>query len=128
MKVLATFIVVMLMLVGVAGATGALGTKPGDRAAGLRALPAPVLAGHMSLEEAIARRRSQRRFTDQAITVAQMAQLCWAGQGITDPDRGLRASPSAGALYPMELYVVTADGVDHYRPTEHALELSLIHI
>jgi SagB-type dehydrogenase family enzyme len=47
--------------------------------------------------------------------------LCWAGQGVTDSQRGFRASPSAGALYPIELYLVTAEGVKHYRPTGHRL-------
>jgi len=85
-------------------------------------LPPPVLAGQMSLEEAIKHRRSIRQFTDKPLTVEQIAQLCWAGQGITDPHRGFRASPSAGALYPVELYIVTADGVDHYQPKDHSRE------
>ena len=111
----------LAVMLGIAGASGVIGAglvKP-------TALPPPVQAGQMSLEEAIRRRRSVRQFADKPLTVKQIAQLCWAGQGITDRARGLRASPSAGALYPMELYVVTADGVDHYRPADHALERHL---
>lgn len=85
------------------------------------ALPPPV-AGKMALEDAIRQRRSVRQFEAKALTRQQVAQLCWAAQGITEKDRGLRAAPSAGALYPIELYVVTPDGVGHYRPREHALE------
>ena len=89
------------------------------------ALPAPVLEGKMSLEQAIGHRRSARRFTEQALTVKEIGQLCWSGQGITDPKRGLRTSPSAGALYPIELYVVTAEGVDRYLPARHELQQHL---
>ncbi|MHC4610270.1 MAG: SagB/ThcOx family dehydrogenase [Planctomycetota bacterium] len=83
--------------------------------------PPPLLAGAMSLEEAIARRRSVRELSSTPLPAEQIAQLCWAGQGITDRAGGLRAAPSAGALFPIELYVVTADGVEHYHPAEHCL-------
>ncbi len=65
-----------------------------------------------------------RSFTDQRLTLAELGQLLWAGQGITSP-AGLRAAPSAGALYPLELYAVTPDGVYHYRPQGHQLVLHL---
>lgn len=94
----------------------------GDKA---RPLPPPTTKGRMSLEEAIRLRRSVREFSDKPVSIAQVGQMCWAGQGITDPRRGFRAAPSAGALYPMELYVVTPEGVEHYRPKEHALERHL---
>lgn len=84
-------------------------------------LPPPAAAGHMSLEQAIGARRSVRRFADRPLTDEQISQLCWAGQGITDTAESLRAAPSAGALYPMEIYLVTAEGVDHYRPVGHQL-------
>jgi SagB-type dehydrogenase family enzyme len=83
--------------------------------------PAPA-TGTMPLEQAIAKRRSVRRFTPEPLTLQQIGQLCWAAQGITDSARGFRAAPSAGALYPIELYVLSADGVDHYRPKDHSLE------
>jgi len=85
-------------------------------------LPAPNLSGTVSLEEAINMRRSVRQFADKPLNFAQMGQLAWAGQGITDKQRGLRAAPSAGALYPIELYFVTPDGLSVYRPDEHSLE------
>jgi SagB-type dehydrogenase family enzyme len=77
----------------------------------------------MPLEQAIARRRSMRSFTAEPLSEAQIGQLLWAAQGITEPQRGLRAAPSAGALYPLELYAVTGDGVYHYVPRDHSLEL-----
>jgi SagB-type dehydrogenase family enzyme len=69
----------------------------------------------------ISRRRSQREFAPGALERKELAQLAWAAQGITDKERGLRAAPSAGALYPLELYVVDAQGVWHYEPALNAL-------
>lgn len=88
-------------------------------------LPPPDTTGTVSLEQAIAERRSVRSFTEQALTEEQIGQLLWAAQGITAPGRGLRAAPSAGALYPLEVYVVTAQGVYHYQPRGHLLRLHL---
>ena len=84
-------------------------------------LPRPSTTGRMPLEQAIARRRSVRSFLDRPLTPRQVSQLCWAGQGITEPRQALRAAPSAGALYPIELFVATADGVGHYHPRGHTL-------
>jgi SagB-type dehydrogenase family enzyme len=89
------------------------------------ALPAASREGKMSLEESLAKRRSIRSFKSQALTREQIAQLCWAAQGISEPKRGLRTCPSAGALYPLELYVVTAEGVERYVPGTHATEKHL---
>ena len=79
-------------------------------------LPEPRRDGSISLERCIGQRRSVRNFRDQAL---KLAQLLWAAQGVTGPDGG-RAVPSAGALYPLELYVLAhnvaslAAGVHHY--------------
>jgi SagB-type dehydrogenase family enzyme len=85
-------------------------------------LPKPREQGPLSLEEAIARRRSVRNFTSQGLTDTELSQLLWAAQGITDP-QGFRTAPSAGALYPLELYVVSTDGFYHYQPYGHQLDL-----
>ncbi|MCM8763098.1 MAG: SagB/ThcOx family dehydrogenase [Candidatus Omnitrophica bacterium] len=79
----------------------------------------------MSFEEAIFKRRSQRNFKAKDLTLEQIGQLLWAGQGITAKRGGfsLRASPSAGALYPMEIYLLTREGLFHYLVTEHKLEV-----
>jgi len=84
-------------------------------------LSEPALVGTVSVEEAIAKRRSVRSFSDEALTMEQLSQLVWAAQGMTDKTRGLRAAPSAGALYPLEVYVVTKEAVRKYLPAEHAL-------
>jgi SagB-type dehydrogenase family enzyme len=82
----------------------------------------PRLKGPLSLEEALARRRSVRQFTGQPLKPTDVGQLAWAGQGITEPNRGLRTAPSAGEIYPIELYFATQDGLFVYRPQGHALE------
>ncbi len=84
-------------------------------------LPSPKLFGNLSIEEAIAKRRSVFSFSKKAPGRAQIAQVLWAGQGITGTG-GLRASPSAGAIYPLDLFLVGAEGVTRYRPVDHSLE------
>lgn len=89
------------------------------------ALPPPALKGDKSLEEVLAARRSVRQFAPTPLTAQQVGQLCWAAQGMSDPRSGFRTCPSAGALFPLELYVATAEGVDHYLPAAHTLERHL---
>lgn len=85
------------------------------------ALPPPQRSGHMSVEEALARRRSVREFTDKPLSDREISQLVWAAQGITHAE-GLRTAPSAGALYPLELYVANTKGLYRYDPRRHELQ------
>ncbi len=84
-------------------------------------LPPPKLDGKMSVEKAIYLRRSIRSYKKRELTWEEIGQLLWAGQGITDKKRGFRAAPSAGATYPLELYIIIKDGIYHYIPNEHKL-------
>lgn len=96
-------------------------------------LPEPKKTGEVSLEEAIQKRRSRRDFADKPLTLKQISQILWAAQGITDESTGFRAAPSAGALYPLELYLVVKDGgaeglvggVYYYQPESHSLQTHL---
>ena len=89
-------------------------------------LPDPSHTGSTSLERLLAQRRSVRDYENTTVDLAEIGQLLWAAQGITD-SRGFRTAPSAGALYPLELYVVAgrieglAKGVYHYDPKRHQL-------
>ena len=86
-------------------------------------LPAPDLNGTLSLEQALHERRSAREYATTPLTLDQVGQLLWAGQGITDDDGdGYRTAPSAGARYPLELYAVTAADLMHYLPIGHRVE------
>ena len=86
-----------------------------------QSMPAQRRADGMSLEEALAKRRSVRDFREEPLTDQQIAQLCWAAQGVTDKRSGKRTCPSAGALYPLELRVVTREGVCRYIHARHGL-------
>lgn len=89
-------------------------------------LPAPRQDSEYSLERALRVRRSVREFRGDPITLAQLSQLLWAAQGITD-SQGLRTAPSAGALYPLEVYVLVGavaelpQGIYKYRVDGHKL-------
>lgn len=76
----------------------------------------------MSLEKTLQERRSVRSFTDEPLTMEEISQLLWAAQGITG-EPGLRTAPSAGAKYPIELYVVTRKQLLHYVPEGHRVEV-----
>lgn len=84
-------------------------------------LPEPASQGGVSLEQAIEQRRSIRSFTDEPLDEQQISQLLWSAQGITEQTTGYRASPSAGALFPLEIYLSSSDGVYHYQPHSHEM-------
>ena len=90
-------------------------------------LPAPDLRGSVPLEGTLAKRRSVRSYSDNALSLAQVAQLLWSAQGITETRRGFRTAPSAGALFPLEVYLVASNvddlarGIFKYRPHDHKL-------
>lgn len=84
------------------------------------ALPPPATDGDRSLEEVLAARRSVRQFADQVLDEGLVAQLLWSAQGVTSDD-GQRTAPSAGGLYPLELYLVDETGAYRYLADEHAL-------
>lgn len=100
------------------------GAEPAEQGV---SLPPPPAAGAISLEEALAHRRSPREFAPGALTLDEVSRLVWSAQGITAPER--RTAPSPGATYPLEVYVVAgnveglAAGVYRYRPEPHRLEL-----
>ncbi len=90
-------------------------------------LPDVVTDGGMSLAQAIVKRRSVRSYADKPLSLFELSQLLWSAQGITN-ERGFRTAPSAGATFPLEMYVVvnnveTLDrGIYHYDPRDHMLE------
>ena len=89
-------------------------------------LPEPRYDSDVSIEQSLLNRRSTRSYTGEPLTLQEVSQLLWAAQGVTDP-QGFRTAPSAGALYPLELYLVAGDvegltaGVYRYEPGEHQL-------
>lgn len=99
-------------------------------------LPEPRLTSEVSVEEALLNRRSIREFKTDALTLEQVSQILWAAYGITDERSapsylrgGLRTAPSAGGLYPLEIYLVAgkvfglSSGIYKYHSENHTLEL-----
>lgn len=90
-------------------------------------LPGPEASGRSHIEELIAKRRSVRRYKDKNLSESIITRLLWAAQGISSCREGLRTSPSAGALYPLEIHIVVGEGnglesgVYRYLPKEHTL-------
>ena len=92
-------------------------------------LPSPEYQG-MTVEEAIRKRRSVRNYSPKSLSIQQLSQLLFAAQGITGKMYGqpLRSTPSAGALYPFEIYLVVNNvqglsrGIYHYVIRNHELE------
>lgn len=113
-----------MMTIGIALMMATIETAP-THAAQAIALPPPQVDGGQSVERVLRARRSVREYGRGALTLAEVGQLLWAAQGITHD--GLRTAPSAGALYPLELYLVSGRvsglgvGVYHYIPARHRL-------
>lgn len=92
-------------------------------------LPTPIFQSSLSIEEAIYNRQSIREYKGEPLTLAEISQLLWSAQGINKHHS--RTVPSAGALYPLEIYLVVKNvndlstGVYHYLPSSHSLEIYL---
>lgn len=89
-------------------------------------LPPARLTGSVPVEETLAHRRSLRTFADAALAMETVSQLLWSAHGITHSE-GQRTAPSAGALYPLEIYLVSGNiaalpsAVYRYAPQRHQL-------
>lgn len=123
MRGLAAAVGIILLLAGCSPS----GAQSGEErpAPGEILLPAPRATG-VTLEEALRQRRSVRQYSHDPLLLDELGTLLWACQGITDP-RGLRTAPSAGALYPLQVYVAVgrvrglSPGIYHYLPENHSL-------
>ncbi|MCK4929106.1 MAG: SagB/ThcOx family dehydrogenase [Methanosarcinales archaeon] len=130
MKIIPVAIALVLMVVVLAVLIQPVRKEPDTRGGteDIIILPEPRYSGGMPVEEALLGRRSIRNYKDEALTMSEVSQLLWAAQGITNA-RGFRTAPSAGALYPLEVYVVAGNveglpaGVYKYRPQGHELEM-----
>ena len=90
-------------------------------------LPVIIPQDGMSVDSVLTMRRSVRDFSCGPVSLSDVARLLWAGQGITHED-GYRTAPSAGGLYPIDLYLFARNieglqtGVYRYMPEIHGLE------
>lgn len=131
---LVLIIAVVLLLVIIGGTMFNLFLKPETPSKSPESnwinLPPPAQQSQISIEEALARRRSVREYSSNPLTVAEISQILWAAQGINRKG-GYRTAPSAGALYPLEVYLVSGEvknldpGIYRYHPDGHKLEKTL---
>jgi SagB-type dehydrogenase family enzyme len=120
----ATLRVLLISLVVLTVPGNAIGEKA------LLLLPKEKTKGPLSLEETLSSRRTRRDFQATPLELEELAQLLWSAQGVTGEGGTLRAAPSAGALYPLDVYVVVgkasvdglSPGVYRYLPSKHGLE------
>ncbi|MDI6890338.1 MAG: SagB/ThcOx family dehydrogenase [Thermodesulfovibrionales bacterium] len=117
----------LIMLPSIKGVESFAGCEPKDIVNHVVVkLPEPKYSSKISVEKALLERRSIRDYKNVPLTLSEVSQLLWAAQGITDP-RGFRTAPSAGALYPLEVYVVVGNvndlpaGIYKYKPQGHEL-------
>lgn len=121
MRIHALYRAALGVVLGLAASSTMSSAEPGARP-----LPEVRHDGPLSVERALASRRSLRSYSEAPLALAEVAQLLWAAQGVTHSD-GLRTAPSAGALYPLEIHLVAgevsglAPGVYRYDPARHRL-------
>ena len=84
-------------------------------------LPSPDFT-NASIEECMEARRSVRGYQDKGLSLQQISNLLWSAQGITEDRYGFRTAPSAGATYPLEIFIAKKDGLFRYVPVSHALK------
>jgi SagB-type dehydrogenase family enzyme len=118
----------LALVTGLVGCQNGEATEQAPTPKPATTLPSPTGAA-VTLDQALRQRRSIRDYADRPLTTAQLSSLLWAAQGITGQAQHYRTAPSAGALHPLELYVVAGQveglepGVYHYRVADGALEL-----
>ncbi len=92
-------------------------------------LPEPVYSSNTSVEEVLSKRKSIRDFQKKPLSIENISQILWAAQGITDKGKNKRTAPSAGALYPLEIYILIGNvkeiesGIYKYKPHQHEMVL-----
>lgn len=102
---------------------------PAPVAPELIALPKPSTRGNVSIEETLASRRSIRSYADRPLSLQVLSQILWSAQGISESSKKYRTAPSAGATFPLELYILIdkvdtlQPGIYQYQPLEHSIKL-----
>jgi SagB-type dehydrogenase family enzyme len=125
-----TVLFILLILGTAIPSVGGMGDMEKQAHPNVIKLPEPAYKSTFSVEQALFERRSVRHYKDTPLTLTEVSQILWAAQGITSP-AGRRTVPSAGALYPLEVYLVVGKVVDwtagvyKYIPREHALRRHL---
>lgn len=128
------FVIITLALIGVGlegsfmlAQTSGYESEPKESMIEKIKLPKPKFNSDTSVEQALYKRRSVREYRHDPLTLIEISQLLWAAQGVTDSRRGFRTSPSAGALYPIDVHIVISNvdgvtkGIYKYKPHQHEI-------
>jgi len=120
-------LIAVMLLGAAAGARDGGGGIMASDAKEAKRIELPAVEGDsdVPVEKALRTRRSVREYTNETLDIETISKLLWAAQGVTEERYGLRTAPSAGATYPLELYVATAERLARYNPTEHDLTVTL---
>jgi SagB-type dehydrogenase family enzyme len=118
---LVCLIVIAFCLSSAVAQNAAAPAAPAAAPANVMELPPPSTSGGMALTQALATRRSVRAYLPTPLTNAELSQILWAAQGITDK-QGHRTAPSAAAQYFLHVYAASADGFFEYLPSGHKLQ------
>jgi len=90
-------------------------------------LPTPKRKGGIPIRDAILKRRTSREITNASLSLQDLSQLLWTTYGIIGKDEDgntvYRVVPSAGAVFPLLLYVVMQEGLYLYDAEHNSLEL-----
>ncbi|HME45775.1 MAG TPA: SagB/ThcOx family dehydrogenase [Syntrophorhabdales bacterium] len=126
LKTIALSVAVLLVCCWYAGGSSVYAQEKGATGAGIK-LPPPSLDGTVSVEKALSERRSMRAYKPDALSMAEVSQMLWSAQGVTEPTKGFRTAPSPKGAYLLQVYLVAGNvtglpaGLYAYRPKGHEL-------
>lgn len=126
LKMVALFVAVLFLCCWCTGAAYVHAQETAVTGASIK-LPPPSLDGNVSVEKALSERRSIRAYKPDALSMAEVSQMLWSAQGVTEPTKGFRTAPSPKGAYLLQVYLVAGNvtglpaGLYAYRPKGHEL-------
>lgn len=75
----------------------------------------------MSLGDVLQKRRSERKYSNQEISLQTLSTILWAACGVSDPKTGKITAPSAINMQDIKIYVCSKDGACLYNAKANTL-------
>jgi SagB-type dehydrogenase family enzyme len=126
LKGVVSFVTMLMLCCGYVTVTDTNAQEKAATGVNIKLSP-PVLDGTLSVEKALSERRSVRAYKGGPLSPAEISQILWAAQGITEPAKGLRTAPSPRGAFLLEVYLIAANvtglpaGLYQYQPRGHEL-------
>ena len=126
LKTVAPFVALLLLCCWYVGAADIHAQEKAATGTSIK-LPLPILDGTLSVEKALSERRSVRVYKPEALSMAEVSQILWSAQGVTESAKGLRTAPSPRGMFLLQIYLVTGNvtglpaGLYQYQPKGHEL-------